>query len=202
MKLISIHINKTAGTSFEKILRNNYNKVFRINTHTGDEKHRGLSCHTEDLLNNIPKDTEVLHGHFKAMDILDLDPNPVVTWLRNPTHRVISNYFYSCGDKQISIEEYISNPENQNKMYKMLEGIKLKSFFFIGIKEHFTKDILELANTLGWKNIDIPVLNKTDYPEVGYRIRNLITELNHKDWKLYNKALKLRYDRRAKLKLV
>ena len=77
-------------------------------------------------------------------------------------------------------------------MSKMLSGLSLEDFFFIGITERFNDDLLELAEELKWSKHSACVLNATDYPTVAQDIRNEICKANELDEELYNKVLEQR----------
>ena len=193
LELISIHINKTAGTSFEQILRNNYEFVFRINTHDGNKIRRGRSCDGANLINEIPANANVIHGHFKAREISAfIGLVPIITWVRNPVDRVISNYFYTQKQTQQSILEYTHDKHNQNKMSTILNGLDIKDFFFIGVQEYFCADLNKICSMLGWKNNAIQKLNSINYDEVSADIKKQIGEINKYDIDLYNKIVELR----------
>jgi hypothetical protein len=195
LKLISIHINKTAGRSFEEVLRQNYgDSVFKIHTHDGPKKiRRGRSC--SELKKEIPDSAQVIHGHFKVKDILLFKKStPIITWVRNPIDRVISNYFYvqKFKDKKESILGYIEKETSRNRMSKILSGISLDELFFIGIQENFKQDLEILGKKLNWNTFNIPYLNKTKYSDIDKKTRSTIKELNKEDCILYNKVLELR----------
>lgn len=196
LELISIHINKTAGTSFEQILRANYNHVLRINTHDGLNKNRrSNTCDGENLFQHIPATAQVIHGHFKAHEVMHWKKEiPIITWLRHPVDRVISNYFYESknGKTKRDLLGYASLKENRNRMSKMLEGACLSDLFFVGIFEFLQKDIARLGHLLGWKHRGVPRLNVTPYCPVYQRIKSVVATLNEVDMALYKEALNVR----------
>lgn len=197
LKLISIHINKTAGTSFEQILRDNYSKVYRINSHDGDRNRRSNSCDGDKLFDYVPNDADVMHGHFKAYEVNAYSSIPIIAWVRNPINRVISNYFYDLHQKKVKpgLIDYAKDYSNQNRMSKMLCGIELDQMFFIGVTEYFSKDINILANKLNWTKYNSYKLNSTLYPKIHKDIRLTIAFYNKLDVILYNQVLKARkYD--------
>jgi hypothetical protein len=214
VKLVSIHIPKTAGTSFIHSLKKQYNyqKVVRIDIVDRRTKINKIlidkAC--------VYKNTEVIHGHF-TIDLLNnylsLPVNtPIITWLRDPVDRVISNYYYlhkRLGEElkeekkglnilskmQRSLLEYAQDEENCNRMSKFLKGIDLKDFFFIGIVENYDKDIQELGRRLNWSTLEIVTHNKTGTSNkavVDEQTKALIRSYNRKDQALYEQALDFR----------
>lgn len=214
VKLVSIHIPKTAGTSFIHSLKKQYGyqKVTRIDIN--DNKIR---------INKIPlskayvyKKISVIHGHYSIgllNNQLHLPSNiPVITWLRDPVERVISNYYYLYKrlDEELkeekkelnilskmrrSLIEYAQDERNCNRMSKFLKGIELKDFFFIGIVENYDKDIQELGRKLNWSTPEIVMHNKTgkiNKLTIDEKTKALIRSYNKKDQVLYEQALTLR----------
>lgn len=214
VELISIHIPKTAGTSFIHSLKKQYGykKVARLDSNDN-----------RTIINKIPldkayvyKNTAVIHGHF-TIDLLhdqfDIPTNmPIITWLRDPVERVISNYFYLYKrlDEELleekkglnilskmrrSLLEYAQDERNCNRMSKFLKGIELEDFFYIGIVENYNHDIQELGRKLNWTNLEIVEHNKTGSglkSVIDQKTKNLIKSYNKKDQELYEKAIALR----------
>jgi len=210
VELISIHVPKTAGSSFFRILKQVYGKesVLRLNTMnlTEDPKNQDLQ--------------RVIHGHLKIslLDQIIQDDQPrIITWLRDPVERVISNYFFSMqrvregkalerksSTIDFSLLDYASLEENRNRASQLLDNRKLYELFFVGIYEQYEKDIDILGKLLDWPlNIQIPhhkvgsdfIGNndcKTQYKDITKEMREEIAELNELDVILYNEARSIR----------
>lgn len=214
VKLVSIHIPKTAGTSFIHSLKKQYGhkKVTRIDINDNRTRINKIPVNKAYLYKN----TTVIHGHF-TIDLLhnhlSLPPNtPIITWLRDPVERVISNYYYLYKrlDEELkeekkglnilskmrrSLLEYAQDERNCNRMSKFLKGVDLKDFFFIGTVENYDEDIQELSRKLNWSTLEIVTHNKTgtgNKSVVDEQTKAFIRSYNKKDLALYEQALALR----------
>ncbi|MEA3476692.1 MAG: sulfotransferase family 2 domain-containing protein [Bacteroidota bacterium] len=195
LELISIHIPKTGGRSFHEILRNVYGQ-------------------------GLDKKTKAIHGHLtiaKVKGIIEEEHPKVITWVRDPVDRVISNYYFfmkriregKTTEKQrkkidYSLPEYAGQVKRRNRMTEILHGIPLEDFYFIGLMERFEEDIIELASKIGWPKIDsIPHINdstsfklnndcKTQYNDIDENMRQEIAKLNELDIKLFDDIKNLR----------
>jgi hypothetical protein len=213
-QLISIHIPKTAGTSFRNILKQVYGEkevvrfdismrgVVRLNEHPYEK-------------NDLPK-ARVLHGHFSYEAIVSKfklsEEIPLITWVRDPVQRVISNYQYLesrlidilqeekhdlhiLEKMQRSLIEYARTEINRNRQSKFLKGIRPDQFAFIGITEYFENDLKLMSDKLGWNQIPETlyhnVTDATPHP-VSDAERDEIRSLNADDVSLYNQILELR----------
>lgn len=135
--LLSIHIPKTAGRTFQEILRAQYgvDSVLSLN-------HHYLRNQGEQLTAYPTETYPVIHGHlpYKQISAVGNAHSKYITWLRHPVDRVISNYhYYATVDfqrrkkqrpnaKLIDIETFIKRPRRRNKMSNYLEGINLEAF--------------------------------------------------------------------------
>lgn len=219
LKLISIHIPKTAGTSFYKSLQDAYSE-----SHVGriDFKPNLNKIHynyKEASFTKLPQELEVIHGHFRIDELNNAFPEtlhlPVITWLRDPVSRLISNYYYLIerleeATQKIeehkmlvrrmtkSLEEFIVLENNRNRMGSFLRGLNLVDFQFVGIVEKYDEDLNYLSQlmhkTLAKNYVNI-TSNKEKYT-ISEDIRNLIIELNQEDIELYKEALSLRERRK------
>lgn len=213
MELISIHIPKAAGTSFYKILKAIYeDKMFPI------VRRRDI----EDLVkyaNNIGQSPLnhylAIHGHFRFLEIQPIYrhyQSKLITWLRHPVDRVISNYHffnsrlekpdynpvvYENNKHRITetLLEYAELSENRNRMSWFLEGIPLENLDFIGIVEYFEVDFELFLGLMGWKFSGvIPRLNQNTQKKItpSKEIIRKIEAWNEIDMALYEKAMQMR----------
>lgn len=218
--LVSLHIPKTAGTSFRNILKDVYGdeKVIRLDIAL---KHGKLKINQKQFENkSLDKNWKVIHGHFSPSLLVSKfvihDEIPYITWLRDPVERVISNYYYLekrlkevmdeesrglniLSKMQRSLIEYASADNNRNRMSKFLEGKALEDFLFVGIVEHFSDDLVDLSNILDWENYKELKDNVTGTKkkDVSEDIKDEIKKLNLKDVELYQTACDLRNRRRS-----
>ncbi len=216
--LVSVHIPKTAGTSFRSILKQVYGEqaVKRLDIDLQFETIR-----LEEQLfeqRKLDKKLKVVHGHFSPallQKYFRIDPQiPFVTWLRDPVERVVSNYFYLekrlkeelqeeqkglniLSKMQRSLVEYANVELNRNRMSKFLKGKALHDFLFVGIQEYYSEDLRQLAGLLGWQGFQEPRHNVTGRQkrEVTSEEMDAIARLNEKDLAIYEEALDLRRQR-------
>lgn len=212
LELISLHIPKTAGTSFRQVLQTVY----------GDRLSK-LDIRNDQLLlddklyfgSALPERTSVIHGHFfypNLKQYISLSPDvPIITWLRDPVERVISNYYYLSKrmaeelqeeekglnirmKMQRSLLEFAQTEFARNRISRFLDGIELEALFFVGLVEHYEEDLTLLGRKLSWPRIKMPEVNQTGMAkiEVDATTREQIAALNADDVALYEKALSIR----------
>ncbi|MCF8238484.1 MAG: sulfotransferase family 2 domain-containing protein [Saprospiraceae bacterium] len=207
LELISIHIPKTAGTSFYAILQDIYGK-----SHSIEVKREQARANAGKFQRFLLPEHLVLHGHFHFEEVRNLfDPSRVrlVTWLREPVNRVISNYYFfnrkvnedpnhsEWHRRDEPLEVYAHYEENRNRMTKFLDGIALEDLFFFGIQEHFEEDVALLRKKMGWPDVQIRSENtnqayQSQFPPVSADLKEQIRAWNVSDVQLYERALELR----------
>ncbi|KAB1063975.1 sulfotransferase family 2 domain-containing protein [Salibacter halophilus] len=211
IEIVSLHIPKTAGTSFRTILKDKIgdSRVVRLDIHNKNDIRLNEKAFTKDKLRNKIK---VVHGHFKFADIkelFDLDPSvKYVTWLRDPVDRVLSHYYYLMKMAAIkmgeqakdeilskvgkSLEEYVVHDQNRNEISHFLEGSSFDDFDFIGIQKDFENELNRFRKVMGWSNIENQRHNVTGSkkPAIDKKTVELIKSYNEKDVEIYEEALK------------
>ncbi|HRW76651.1 MAG TPA: sulfotransferase family 2 domain-containing protein [Saprospiraceae bacterium] len=215
LELISIHIPKTAGTSFRNSLEGVYGKEEVIRLDIGLVRQEVRVWETIYEEEQLPARTKVVHGHFSYPLLtrhFTIDPAvPVITWLRDPVKRVVSNYLYLAKrlaeelkeeerglnilkKMQRSLIEYASYEPSQNRMSKFLEGLDLERMAFVGLVESYDEDLAHLAARLGWEDYPVFHHNRTGKSSdaISAQELDLIRSLNQDDIRLYERAQDLR----------
>lgn len=167
--MISLHLPKTAGTSFKVLLSNNYkrslyedykdfpdNKSFEERTLEAQflKKQMRFKKYMY-LLSNV----KCIHGHFlpyKYIDYLKYDSTRFVTWLRDPLERLGSHYHYwvrtyhkdnslpfhrKVVEENWTLEQFCLSKEMKNLYSNFLWNFPIDKFDFIGITEYIEEDI-------------------------------------------------------------
>lgn len=215
IQLISIHIPKTAGTSFRNSLKAVYGdkEVVRLDIDLVKQEVK-INEQRYDQ-SEFPQSTKVIHGHYSYPLLIENfkinQDIPIITWLRDPVQRVISNYLYLSEilenllqeeqkglnilqKMKRSLKEYALFEGAQNRQSKFLTGLNIEDLKFVGIVEHYDEDINRLAKILKWDKAPIFKNNKTK-KETNFISNNeieVIRQLNTEDLKLYEKAISLR----------
>ena len=198
-EIVSLHIPKTGGTSFWRVLEHVYAAETVQRVFPGDyEEHEKFP---------IERGTRALHGHIRYKDLeafFDLPADVrLVTWLRDPTDRVISNFHYLVERREMresDLLEYAARGSARNRMSRFLKGADLDDFF-VGVLEKFWEDCKDLGRRLKWP--DVPHLweNVSDYArrKIPEDTRREIRTLNQQDEELYRRALDLRSARLSRV---
>lgn len=137
-KIIFIHIPKTGGTSLENYFRKKFGNMKLVDTSGNhDFEYNGLMRN----FGNSPQ--HLIYGNFLELNIEDLKDYTIISVVRNPYHRIISDLLFlkiatfqnSKDFFEEKIEEYLSSDNNHDNhktpQYKFLvsseedEDIKL-----------------------------------------------------------------------------
>ncbi len=215
LPLISIHVPKTAGTSFRGVLK----KWFKGNLlmYYPDISFQEVA-HFSDLLPG-----QCLHGHFnrgKGFGIEQFvgenlqDKVNIITMLRNPFRMIVSLFLYY---KYQAPDEVINNsilvdkrPQNFKKFFNgflnskhylfsyLLKSTSLNAnnldqyiaqYTFIGIQEELEKSVLLLAGLLGEKPFKPLQKNTSDYSRDDILdLEGLAREVFVEEYRLYDRV--------------
>ena len=169
--LISLHLPKTAGTSFRALLEAHYGDRLLadyadrpLHETTAARRARavragiGLLLHADRL-----RGVDAVHGHFLAIKYSLWSGGSGwrrVTWLRDPVERLASHYHYWCRsfdadtagplhcrmmEEDWSLERFCLGPELRNVYRQFLWGVPLARLDFVGITEHYATDAEDFA---------------------------------------------------------
>lgn len=198
-KIISIHIPKTAGTTFQSILEKSYTTVSIQTT-------RPIFARCENNNDDIKIDiinNDIIHGHFIFNQVPYNNKNFYITWLRDPVERVISHYYYwkykpitilhpieyKIKYENLSIEDFSNIPCMKNVQSHFI-GDNFESFDFIGITERFSESLKILNSQLSKQLIYNNIFNKRVNQSkdlIDNRTRKIILENNINDMYIYEK---------------
>jgi len=217
LELISIHVPKTAGTSFGYILidiyKDNYGKHYQqpLKKNTPKFLHKLIQNKYDNTPNilckkDITKNIKCIHGHMtynKYKSDFNIKNVKLITWVRNPIERLISLYYFRKFNNKRTIKEMVKYDnfmewikDVNDEDISMLNYINnINDFYFIGLTEHFKQDISILSNKMNWKINKIYHFNKSNKQEfirLSLNDKNYIKDKFKKDIILYNDVLDLR----------
>lgn len=215
IKLVSVHIPKTAGTSFQNTLRDVYgtDHFARLDIDM-DAPEEEIELDRQLWSGHrLSRRTRVVHGHFSPAQFdkyFQTTDAQYITWLRHPVERVLSNYYYlekrlkeeldEKGNRlnilsklQRSLVEFAAASINQNRIAKFLRGRDLEAFDFVGIQAHYEEDLAAMAKLLHWTKVTTYHHNATGTTyDVNADLRAQIAAYNQEDMLIYERALALR----------
>jgi hypothetical protein len=222
--LISLHIPKTAGTSFRIALEEKFGSgLLRdyddrpIHSSPGERNAKAL----RDCRLNRERAFEgvtCIHGHFlprKYMPLIEKKATRLVTWMRDPVERLASNYqhwkrFGQCDqgsplvrrfiDERWSFERFCFAGELKDLYSQFLWDFPFTRFDFVGITEHYEEDMAYFSH--GFLDAPAAVYRCNGNPDSTGRnyvsdpgLRADIASFHAKDMALYRQALALRQAR-------
>lgn len=172
--LISIHIPKTAGSSFkreiaEAKLGNPYfdyedNILSYYPRHVARRLARRL--YARCFWRNVEAKYEIIHGHFMANKYRGLfSEERFIAFFRDPIDRVVSHYyFWKNGLSHLHVKHSFysqtvgagmdlvefSETDWMREFYRrILGGVPLKHFYFIGLTEEYSRSLALLSALTG-----------------------------------------------------
>lgn len=141
--LFFLHIPKTAGTTLNKILDDNFDKQSVFDLYTDEQRIALRETTYEDIAKY-----ELVRGHVFIANFSDILDGPIpfntFTLLRDPVSRVVSEYYFLkswpkshvysfLNENDISLSEYVTSEHPQlrmrgkNAMVNSLSGVGLPS---------------------------------------------------------------------------
>ncbi len=230
--IISLHTPKAGGSSFKDLLEKRFGRSFK-----GDYVNFPINKSFEERTKTVMEFDEnftvlkqfsykirgikCIHGHFmpyKYRKLLNNKNNLFITWLREPTERLISHYYYwqrayrenaaplhkRVVEESWSLEKFCLSPEMENFYGKFLWKFPIENFDFIGITEHYESDVSYFVQNYLHSSIEkehIPMKNVNPNNE-GLYSEKISPELLEKikafhaaDYEMYEYALKKRAER-------
>lgn len=226
--IISVHIPKTAGTSFLKTLEAHFGSGLLkdyddlpTNTPRYERNRAALLAGVHNAESDHLTGVECIHGHFLPLKYLLLSEKKdlrFITWMRDPIERVLSHFYYLKSfydpatapalhrrmvEEDWSIERFCLSPELRNYYGQFLWGFPLEYFDFIGITEFYDEDFSWFSRIYLDTDL-VPHRENVGKSEGGtYQIeasfRAKLEQFHACDFELYKTALLMRQERPASL---
>jgi sulfotransferase famil protein len=208
--LISIHVPKTAGTSFRAVLEQWFGANFCLH-------------YFEERLNQKPRRHEMrggicIHGHFnkrREIGVRDYYPeaDQFITILRDPFEMVISRYFFakglgasrfSNGQPLPPLREQFRDVSHyfREHQYYLLNFLPYevtldnyaemfdKHFVYVGITEDLQTSVDMLARRLGFSSVVVGRLNTSVHDEeVTAKLREEFIKSHPLEYAIYEYAV-------------
>jgi hypothetical protein len=165
--LISVHIPKTAGTTFGALLSRRYGPGLLKDYDDRPLSHSG-PVRLVRALAGIPRATrrlrgyEAVHGHFLPLKYLAARGD-VVVWLRDPVQRMVSRYEHYLRDVEarrplqairglrpgLDLATFIEIPRFHNTYAKYLRGFPRERVACFGFSEDMAEGLARMQRRLG-----------------------------------------------------
>ncbi len=223
--MVSVHLPKTAGTSFRATLAEHFGTRLRSDYDDMPLHKRGAERNLASLEGAVANflgrfdDVACIHGHFLPMKYLllrDRTPLQFVTWMRDPVDRLVSHYEFwmrrynpdtagplhrTVVTEAWTLERFCLSEELRDIYAKFLWAFPLEYFSFIGIVEHYDEDHAAfVADHLGGHAAPrrLNAAPQRERPAALDRgLRRDIEAFHVADMKLYDTAVAMRSRRRA-----
>lgn len=203
--IVSIHIPKTAGTTFGLILQEKYRGRFLYiyNTNISEELfcigatmdelaynqeyEQETAVTLEQIVSIIKsKNIQCVHGHVTYRSVAAFkdyfDKVSYVTWVRDPIARALSDFHHFLRNGYEGDHESLVN-HTSNRMTDFI-GNDPGVFAFIGRTENFEADVIRYGILDNYTS-----LNMSPYHEVDQQVNDWIYDANSRDIVLYQKVI-------------
>lgn len=216
--VVSVHVPKTAGTTFKAMLQKCFGSALLLDY--GDDlfgeemRPKGLSgavarawraaiARRALLPGKLdPKRHRCVHGHFFASKYDWLEDRAfLATWLRDPVERVVSHYYFFLNRpsranpvrariRELSLEQFAAEPPLRDVQSRILGGVPLERFGFVGLQSEFNAMVGSFFSSIGTTTPEIVSRNRTKRAThaVSEATREWIRRMNQKDLRLYDEA--------------
>jgi len=187
-KFVFVHLPKTGGSTFAKMLKRTYKHRMKIDTNPGPPKLPNYEQYHVICGTHIP-----WHKY---------DHMPLITFVRDPIERVISHYFFFKGhdpntggwrrrkvnQENLTVGEFSAIVPN---MMTYFAGSDPGRYEFIGVLERWDESVQKFQKLYG---INLPVVekvkvNRRNKEPVSAEDRTKIAVYQQEDIKLYERII-------------
>jgi hypothetical protein len=210
VKIVSCHVPKSAGFSFQKQLLHLFGKRVFWDYNPTDRPDYIPKPPPPHLLAQLRTNKiTVIHGHFFMSKYHHIPGLQRAMWFRNPVDRLLSHYYYwlKAPDKDhpnyqklveggLSVVDFAKLPELRNIYTRFLDGESVSDLNWVGLVEDY-QDSLDLfyamyAVNKNPRKLDIHLNKNPSKADGGYSLdtesRRVIENFNRDDMILYQVA--------------
>jgi hypothetical protein len=220
MTIISLHLPKTAGTSFGASLKAHFG-----DSYLEDYADGGISVPARERFESaiaagvaIAEEgldgVACVHGHFLPAKYLRLGARhdlTFVTWMREPVARLLSHYHYwqesydertsrphhrQVIEEKWTLEQFCLSEPFKNIYAQYLCGFPVERFAYIGISEYYQEDMFEFSGRFLSDHLPFQYLNPTPYASPRRRLDEAfvqkVRDFHAEDVRLYQRAMQWR----------
>jgi hypothetical protein len=215
--LVSVHVPKTGGESFLKVLQDLHpGRVFRdiLTEPLLPLRLRMLRWPLTRVARHlVPAQAECIHGHFLATKYEHSLPNArTAIWFREPAARLVSDFHYILRTPmlftehslqrriqggRLDLEGFVRQRLYRDLQSTYLDGRSLESLDFVGIQEHFDRSMELFRRVIGApRGVAVETRNANPTKAIGeeYEIpadlRRFVERHHPRDTDLYRRALR------------
>jgi len=212
--LIAIHVPKTGGTSFRKILEQWFGRNLYLHYYDPANAVKPKKVRLKKRFSNKFRETICIYGHFpnriKGLGIKSHYPevDQFITILRDPFERAVSSYFHK---KSTNVEQwkdkldfevgdlanYLSTIGNNSLNHFPFEiksddyqELIIKNFIHIGITEDMDTSVKLIAKKLGFeppKSIEF-LNNSNRAQKIPYELKQAFMDKHQMEYAVYDFA--------------
>jgi hypothetical protein len=210
--LLSMHIPKTAGTSFRMALQERLGRTMLLAYRGQVRGEQMIVPFNGRLLEELDDparvtlteycnthDVRCIHGHFTMQVLCDVFPEAkCITFVRDPIKRIVSAYNHifvvAPQAEGMTFEQFIERDRARN-LYEQLGMLEyLDSLAFVGITEQYDRSLRLLERmfpelgSLAYEEANVSQQKRFTEKDVTPEMRQYLLELNDADREIYESA--------------
>jgi hypothetical protein len=212
--IVSVHIPKTAGSSFRADLLDVYGPRLlldygdwpEVSTPEADARHAASRAHVLARVASGPEDYAAIHGHFLVSKYLDVFPvTALVAMVRDPYQHAVSSYEHALrqGPSEhpglqrfqrdgMTLTESIAVVPNHQSLF--LRGVPIEEYAVIGVTEWYERSVALFSTMFGVTMRRTPARHNVNpakaegpYP-ISAEVRAAVDRHRAEDLALYRRA--------------
>jgi hypothetical protein len=213
--IVSIHVTKTAGTSFGAALKREFGDRFMhddedwagYRSPEADVRRAANAARMRNRRDELLQRFDVIHGHFVPDKYAGLFPRTdFVAFFRDPFQQAVSHYEFlrrlpptdhpiarAFEEARMTIEDFVVWEATKNPQAQLIGGFAVEDFAMVGLTEQFARSVA-LFNDLFGCRLDCEVSENTNPAradsgyQIGEELRAHIAQHRAEDIDLYHRA--------------